>query len=217
MVENGRIIFVTVGSTGFDQIISLITSIPFLQLLISQGFVKLVVQYGKSRNSFIKMQNDLVNEIEVIGFDYKPSLHEDMKNADLIISHAGSGSILEILRLHKPLIVVVNENLMDNHQLELAIELQNKGYLVYSSISNLLEILKSSTYENLTPFPEPDKTLFANILDKEMGVNVEEEQVEQVDPFISSIPDFIDMDRFLMPYEYPGYKDSDFLDDGDPI
>lgn len=84
-----RIIFVTVGSTGFDQIISLVTSTPFLQLLISQGFAKLVVQYGKSRNSFIKMQNNFINEIEIIGYDYKPSLREDMKIADLIISHAG--------------------------------------------------------------------------------------------------------------------------------
>lgn len=89
MPENGRIIFVTVGSTGFDQIISLVTSNTFLQLLISQGFAKLVVQYGKSQNSFIKMQNNLINEIEIIGYDYKPSLREDMKNADLIISHAG--------------------------------------------------------------------------------------------------------------------------------
>ncbi|PKC14543.1 glycosyl transferase [Rhizophagus irregularis] len=167
-----RIIFVTVGSTGFDQIISLVTSTPFLQLLISQGFAKLVVQYGKSRNSFIKMQNNFINEIEIIGYDYKPSLSEDMKIADLIISHAGSGSILEILRLYKPLIVVANENLMDNHQIELAIELQSKGYLVYSSISNLLETLKSFNYKNLIPFPQPNDTLFANILNEEMNVDI---------------------------------------------
>lgn len=52
----------------------------------------------------------------------------------LLLIKKGSGSILEILRLYKPLIVVANENLMDNHQIELAIELQSKGYLVYSSI-----------------------------------------------------------------------------------
>ncbi|RIA97974.1 Glycosyltransferase Family 1 protein [Glomus cerebriforme] len=171
MSESGKIIFVTVGSTGFDQIISLVTSIPYLQLLNSQGFTKLVVQYGKSQNAFIKTRHNQINEIEIIGFDYKPSLYEDMKNADLIISHAGSGSILESLRLHKPLIVVVNENLMDNHQVELAIELQSKGYLVYSSISNFLEVLKSCTYENLNTFPEPDRSLFANILNEEMNVN----------------------------------------------
>ncbi|CAI2166002.1 18834_t:CDS:2 [Funneliformis geosporum] len=167
MSENGKIIFVTVGSTGFDQIVNLISSIPCLKLLKSQGFAKLIVQYGKSQNAFndaIQTRNNQINEIEIIGYDYKPSLSEDMKNADLIISHAGSGSILESLRFHKPLIVVVNENLMDNHQMELAIELQNKGYLVYSSISDLLEVLNSCTYENLIPFPVLDKSLFANVL-----------------------------------------------------
>ena len=110
----------------------------------------------------------------------------------------GSGSILESLRLHKPLIVVVNENLMDNHQVELAIELQNKGFLVCSLIrylviiffyysefkkwfwfyfvcnvqSNFLEALKSRAYENLNPFPEPDESLFANILNEEMSINL---------------------------------------------
>ncbi|RUP44261.1 hypothetical protein BC936DRAFT_149703 [Jimgerdemannia flammicorona] len=46
---------------------------------------------------------------------------------------AGSGSILESLRLQKPLIVVANETLMDNHQDELAEALQEEGYLVYST------------------------------------------------------------------------------------
>ncbi|CAG8562855.1 14905_t:CDS:2 [Funneliformis mosseae] len=150
MSENGKIIFVTVGSTGFDQIVQLITSTSCLQLLNSQGFTKLIVQYGKSQNAFndsIQTRKNRTNEIDIIGYDFKPSLSEDMKNADLIICHA-----------------VVNENLMDNHQMELAIELQNKGYLVYSSISDLLKVLNSCTYEHLIPFPEPDKSLFANVL-----------------------------------------------------
>ncbi|CAG8803560.1 14941_t:CDS:2 [Cetraspora pellucida] len=118
----------------------------------------------------IQIDSNVQNKIQIVGYDYKSSLDQDMLESDLIISHAGSGSILESLRLNKPLIVVVNEDLMDNHQAELAIELENKGYLVYSSTSNLLEILKSQTYENLIPFPEPDATIFANILNEEMGV-----------------------------------------------
>ncbi|CAG8558810.1 14735_t:CDS:2 [Cetraspora pellucida] len=103
--------------------------------------------------------------------DYK-SLNQDMLESDLIISHAGSGSILESFRLNKPLIVVVNEDLMDNYQAELAIELENKGYLAYSStrFCSMNQILKSQTYENLIPFPEPDATIIANILNEEMGV-----------------------------------------------
>ena len=93
MSENEKIIFVTVGSTGFDQIIKLITSISYLQLLKSQGFTKLIVQYGKSQKVFNDAietrENHQINDIEIIGFDYKSSLYEEMKKADLIISHAG--------------------------------------------------------------------------------------------------------------------------------
>ncbi|KAF0482064.1 glycosyl transferase [Gigaspora margarita] len=172
MAKNDKTVFVTVGSTGFDQVISLLTSSPSLQILKSLGYTKLNIQYGKSRETYNEAMKicNIPNEIQIIGYDYKTSLDQDMSESDLIISHAGSGSILESLRLNKPLIVVINENLMNNHQAELAVELGNKGYLVYSSTSNLLEILKSKAYENLISFPEPDATIFTNILNEEMGV-----------------------------------------------
>ena len=56
----------------------------------------------------------------VSSYRFKAGLEEDMRAARLVISHAGSGSIFEALALCKPLIVVVNEALMDNHQAELA-------------------------------------------------------------------------------------------------
>jgi UDP-N-acetylglucosamine transferase subunit ALG13 len=43
----------------------------------------------------------------------------------------GSGSIMEALRLHRPLVVVVNALLMDNHQAELAQALAAGGFLVH--------------------------------------------------------------------------------------
>lgn len=43
---------------------------------------------------------------------------------------SGSGSILTALRMSKPLLVVPNETLMDNHQVELADALEKEGYLV---------------------------------------------------------------------------------------
>ena len=47
---------------------------------------------------------------------YVPSLHAHMEAADLIISHAGSGSLFEALSLHKAVIAVPNASLMANHQ-----------------------------------------------------------------------------------------------------
>jgi beta-1,4-N-acetylglucosaminyltransferase len=40
----------------------------------------------------------------------------------------GAGTILDVLRMGVPLIVVPNPALLDNHQLELAQELQAQGY-----------------------------------------------------------------------------------------
>jgi beta-1,4-N-acetylglucosaminyltransferase len=42
----------------------------------------------------------------------------------------GSGSIIETLRWQKPLIVVPNSDLMDNHQSELALTLHRQGHLI---------------------------------------------------------------------------------------
>ncbi|KAF9982971.1 N-acetylglucosaminyldiphosphodolichol N-acetylglucosaminyltransferase catalytic subunit alg13, partial [Modicella reniformis] len=114
-------VFATVGSTRFDKLVNAISSPALLQLLHSLGYTQLIIQHGKSpiATDDLTITTTTNTGIQVETYDYKPSLREDMERANLIISHAGSGSILEALRLNKKLIVVVNEDLMDNHQLEL--------------------------------------------------------------------------------------------------
>jgi beta-1,4-N-acetylglucosaminyltransferase len=57
-------------------------------------------------------------------------LKEYIEKADLVISHAGAGTIIEALRCRKRLIVVVNSRLMDNHQLEIAEKLHEENHLL---------------------------------------------------------------------------------------
>lgn len=47
------------------------------------------------------------------------------------VSSVGAGSCLEALEKGKPLIVVINEKLMNNHQLELAKQLHKDGHVLY--------------------------------------------------------------------------------------
>ena len=43
----------------------------------------------------------------------------------------GAGTVLETLSLGKPLITVINEKLMHNHQMELALQMQKDGHSLY--------------------------------------------------------------------------------------
>ncbi|XP_068921304.1 UDP-N-acetylglucosamine transferase subunit ALG13-like isoform X1 [Petaurus breviceps papuanus] len=81
----------------------------------------------------------------------------------------GAGSCLEALEEGKPLVVVVNEKLMDNHQLELARQLHKEGYLFYCTCSTLLELLKSVDLSSLKPFPPGKPEIFSEFLDKVVG------------------------------------------------
>ena len=49
-----------------------------------------------------------------------PDFLQDVSDADLVISHAGAGTCIEVLQAGKTLAVIVNDSLMDNHQVELA-------------------------------------------------------------------------------------------------
>lgn len=54
--------------------------------------------------------------LHVSWFEFTPSLAALMAGADLVISHAGSGSVFEALAAGKALVAVPNAALMANHQ-----------------------------------------------------------------------------------------------------
>jgi beta-1,4-N-acetylglucosaminyltransferase len=201
-MKQSKTIFVTVGTTLFDQLIENILNAKFLAAACSHGYSKLIVQYGKGSmpkedegfqpngdtddGSYSGVcEIDSSNSLSWEAYRFKPSLNQDMTSADLIISHAGAGSIMEGMeqcrnrilsedpdKRMKRLVVVINEGLMDNHQSELAEALERRGYLLMLREPNLL--IQDGIFGRIEQF-EPkcfsggDDTAFGSILNEFMG------------------------------------------------
>lgn len=86
-----------------------------------------------------------------------------------IVGHGGAGTILEALRSHRNILVVINEQLMNNHQLELAEKLAEDNYLQFCGVAELLDVLETADLENFKPFPAPNVAGFRDIMNAEMG------------------------------------------------
>uniref|UniRef100_A0A803TZN5 UDP-N-acetylglucosamine transferase subunit ALG13 n=1 Tax=Anolis carolinensis TaxID=28377 RepID=A0A803TZN5_ANOCA len=137
------------------------------KVLQDLGYRKLVLQVGRGS---VCPDPFSTNTFTLEVFRFKNSLTEEVQAADLVISHAGAGSCLEVLEAGKPLLVVVNDKLMDNHQLELARQLHRDGHLFYCSSRDLVETLRSMDLSTLKPFPRGQPEKFAEFLDKAIGI-----------------------------------------------
>ncbi|KAJ4959023.1 hypothetical protein NE237_026134 [Protea cynaroides] len=102
-------------------------------------------------------------------FTFSSSIADYLRSASLVISHAGSGSIFETLRLGKPLIVVVNEDLMDNHQSELAEELAERKHLLCARPQTLCQTIEGMVLESFVPYPPGDVTLVSKRINSFLG------------------------------------------------
>ncbi|XP_040600448.1 putative bifunctional UDP-N-acetylglucosamine transferase and deubiquitinase ALG13 isoform X3 [Mesocricetus auratus] len=132
--------FVTVGTTSFDDLIESVVTNDSLRILKSLGYNRLVLQIGRGT---VVPESFSSDSFTLDVYRYKDSLKEDLQQADLVISHAGAGSCLESLEKGKPLVVVVNEKLMNNHQFELAKQLHKEGHLFYCTC-RVLSVLRQS-------------------------------------------------------------------------
>jgi len=137
-------VFVTVGTTKFDELIASITERNTLEALKHKGYTSMIVQMGNG--TFLIEPSDVM---EISSYKFKPDIGPDMNNSDLVISHGGAGSIMQALDHGKPLLVVVNEKLMDNHQYELAKQLSDKKRLYFTTCKNLHSCIKNSDFSLL--------------------------------------------------------------------
>ena len=166
----GRI-FVTVGTTSFDALIEAIDSPLFIREAKELGYDSVVAQIG--RGKYVPRHLPLLDNEEKSGkcssYRFKPTLDDDFAEADLVISHAGAGSIMESLRMRRRILVVVNETLMHNHQWELANALRDGGYLDCTTpkVSKLCEALRRVDATTFASYPDVEAAAFASLVNDE--------------------------------------------------
>lgn len=199
-----KTVFVTVGTTKFDNLITTILSPVVLKVIYTFCylflFARIFILYYRisvrmsnvlcsllSRFQALSVRNykHLILQIgnsslepdctarfgfnKIESFKLSPSIGEYMRSADLVISHAGAGSVLEALEKRKHLIVVINDLLMDNHQVELAEQLYKDEHLYYCTCQNLLNTIETMDLMKLKPFVNDKSANIAGFIDKVMG------------------------------------------------
>lgn len=187
-----KLCFITTGATApFTKLIEGILSHSSLEALLQCGVTHVFIQYGTAKDvyetsteaarEYLK-QKGAENNLEIDGMDFDSSgLDEQFKlvqeTRGLVISHAGSGTILAALRFQVPLIVVPNTALLDNHQEELAVAMERANYVIHGNVEDLAPAIKASEdfRTKMTQFPpitagkhRHNKT-FANIMDETVG------------------------------------------------
>ncbi|KAF2151476.1 glycosyltransferase family 1 protein [Myriangium duriaei CBS 260.36] len=157
--------FVTIGATtGFQTLMAAVMTPEFIMALAKHRYSHLILQHGADGHEQFKLAEETTgrimstftdsnaaaawNSINITGFGMDPAgldsyfkLAKGLASKDdeegLVISHAGSGTILAAMRMAMPLVVVPNELLLDNHQVELAEELASQGYVVHGRVNEL--------------------------------------------------------------------------------
>jgi len=173
-----------VGTTSFDLLTGLFihpedSSIyePLLEQLVRLKVTHLVVQRGRGygiyhgEHMMLEKDNDnVIYKIPYSTFGIADSIEEIFFNSDIVITHAGAGSIFEALSFGKKVIAVTNPGLMGNHQAELADELAKRRHIVtVHGPENLVDALKTVDLDALEPYVPGNPATIANEINKLIG------------------------------------------------
>jgi beta-1,4-N-acetylglucosaminyltransferase len=117
-------ILVTVGTTKFDSLIEYID--------VNGQFNGIDIEFQTANGGYIPVNHPYFSFVD------SNAIIEKYAGADIIITHAGQGTIIRLLEMRKKFIVVPNLERVDKHQLDIADFLsKNKYAFVAYSFSQL--------------------------------------------------------------------------------
>ncbi|KAH9385131.1 beta-1,4-N-acetylglucosaminyltransferase [Nematocida major] len=126
---------ITTGTYGFPQLIDRVLA---LLGTLSEKYTEIHIQYGQHEPESLKRFSSQGGvPVSVVKVSYYRSLSEFVQNADLVITHAGTGTVLSLLKEATPFIVVPNETLLHNHQKEYAESMRKKLHI--SSLDRVVQ------------------------------------------------------------------------------
>lgn len=120
-------IFVTVGTTPFDELIEYIDNLEIED--------EIILQISNEAKYIPKKKNS---------FKFTKNINDYYEKADIIISHAGAGSIYNLLEKNKKIIIIPNLSRVDTHQLDITQYMQKENYAITcQNINQLDKIIKN--------------------------------------------------------------------------
>lgn len=153
-------ILVTVGTEQYP----FNSLMDWISLLIKEGIIneEVVIQYGASTS--------LPDNVRISKIIPENQFKELVQQASVVIAHCGEGSALLLEEFDKPYILVPRtvkfHEHVDDHQLEMADELENQGVLIARSPADLVKFLKLIMISNGSPNFAEDKLLCDYLCDR---------------------------------------------------
>ncbi|KAI9167661.1 glycosyltransferase family 1 protein [Paramyrothecium foliicola] len=135
------------ATVGFRTLTEEVLQPAFWRFLRSKKYTALRIQCGPditwASEKLKQLEHEIPAGLDVDVFEIRKNLMREemvlckaadgLRAAGLVISHAGTGTILDAWKLGLSIIVVPNKQLLDDHQTEMAKHLAKEGYATMSS------------------------------------------------------------------------------------
>ena len=140
-------IFVTVGTTEFDDLVRAADQ------LAAAGH-EVVIQIGRG----------LVEPVHAQWFRFAPDLDTCYEAADVVVTHGGLGTVTEVLHRRIPLVGVSNHDRYDRHQDQILQAMEAAGHLLWCrDLADLPQAIELAGQREFLPYVPPQSHIGAVI------------------------------------------------------